>query len=85
MNKADLLVNYIKTQSESIKLISKTLESQLTVLSFDKFNTDHWGLKIIHDSLVKILHILEKEMNSTETLNIVSVARYICELNIQFN
>ncbi|GKW33468.1 hypothetical protein PEC730217_22480 [Pectobacterium carotovorum subsp. carotovorum] len=85
MNKIDCLVNSIKEQSDSVNLISKIFEAKLMTLSFDKFNSDHWGLKIIHDSLVKVLHIVEKELDSTETLNVVSVARYICELNIQLN
>lgn len=85
MNKIDHLVNSIKEHSNSIDSTAKIFESKLMALSFDKFNADHWCLKIIHDSLVKILHIVGKELNSTETLNIVSVARYICELNIQLN
>lgn len=85
MNKIDCLVSSIKEQTDSVDLISKIFEAELMALSFDKFNADHWGLKIIHDSLAKILHILEKELDFTETLNLVSVARYICELNIQLN
>lgn len=85
MNKIYCLVNSIKEQSDSVDLISKIFEAKLMALSFDKFNADHWGLKIIHDSLVKILHIVGKELDSTETLNVVSVSRYICELNIQLN
>ncbi|MBU9828838.1 hypothetical protein J1779_02715 [Rahnella sp. FC061912-K] len=85
MNKIDCLVSSIKEQSDSVDLIAKIFEAELMALPFDKFNVGHWGLKIIHDSLVKILHIVEKELDFTETLNLVSVARYICELNIQLN
>lgn len=85
MSKKIDLVNSIKYQSSSIYSIAKMFEAELKKISFDKFNADHWILKITHDSLVKLSHIVEKELNSTETLNILSVSRYICELNIQLN
>lgn len=76
------LVASIKGHNEALDVTAKLFRTPEIVDSFDKWNCDCWRGSVFGDGLVKLRLFSENNFHFVETVGVISVSRYIFELNV---